>query len=419
MIKVKIKVNIGSWGPPQEAAEQYAEMVAKAVDYKKTEEIAKKNQTELDEIKKIDFEKIQESLTQLSELKATLEQTGTDLSTIKRNIYSLQTEDTNFLGYLEGVYETESEMIEDIASNKERLENIETDLSNQMQTVEALEVETEAILNAIALLEADAEDSDSQIKSLVDRVQLNSASIGAITEWYGIVYNSYRTLYDGIEGIIKSKTDLSLRSDSKFPVANKTVKAKFDELELEKSANEKRTKTIELSINEDGFGIETGSDRNCRFYQWTGMGGKEIPEGTRIETIEFLVDGKWIDIHSMNELDYTSYSLNLNKVIPWDEMGANLFCVWYPTNKLGQLISSYSVDKIRLTYVMPKYVFYADGKLFHVEHCNLNGVGHLPPTEPQKDGYTFAGWSVEGSTDIEEFPQTYVTEDKTFVANFI
>ena len=234
--------------------------------------------------------------------------------------------------------------------------------------------------------------------------------------------------------VVGHDVDSELNAESKNPVENQAVCEKF--YKTDQAINENKntinihsrfieefqkstypTKTIELLYSEDGFGIEIGSDRNCRFYQLTGVGGKEIPAGTRIETIEFLVGEKWIDIHEMAELDYASYSLNLNKVIPWDEMGANLFCVWYPTNKLGQLISNYSVEKIRFTYVMPKISFYVDGNPHHVEYTDIKGMVQLPE-EPEKDGHTFTGWSVEGSNDIIEFPYNVGGADVKFIANF-
>lgn len=246
-------------------------------------------------------------------------------------------------------------------------------------------------------------------------------------------------------------TDSALSDKSENPVQNRVVKAEFDKTQKNISDNLKGilnnassieglskkvptntdilnrfsyggallyngcpigeipTKTIELLYGEDGLGIEAGADRNCRLYQWQGY-ENEIPAGTKIETIEFLVDGKWIDIHSMAELDFVSYSLNLYKTIPWNEMGANLFCVWYPTNKLGQLISNYSVEKIRFTYVMPKISFYVDGNPHHVEYTDIKGMVQLPE-EPEKDGHTFTGWSAEGSEDLVEFPYTVGGED--------
>lgn len=258
---------------------------------------------------------------------------------------------------------------------------------------------------------------------------------------------------------VGSAADSALSDKSENPVQNKVVKAEFDKTAKNISENkdsieantdaignlakkvpkntdilnrfgyggtllyngrpigEIPTKTIELSINEDGFGFEIDTDRNCRFFQWLGMGGNEIPAGTQIETIEFWVNEKWIDIHSMAELDYTSYSLNLHQIIPWEEMDANLFCVWYPTNQLGQLISNYAVDKIRLTYVMPKMSFYVDGNLHHIEYAELGGTVQLPDA-PEKDGHTFTGWSVEGSEELIEFPYTLGGSDINLVANF-
>lgn len=252
--------------------------------------------------------------------------------------------------------------------------------------------------------------------------------------------------------------DSAFSGSSTNPVQNKVVKAKFDAVDKNISDNlngilnnassiadlskkvpdntdvlnnfsyggtllyngrpigEVPTKTIELSINDDGFALDIDSAKNCVLYQYQGV-EREIPVGTKIETVQFYIDDKWIDIHAMAELDRVAYSLNLHKIFPYDDVGGNVFCLWNPTNVISNRLSSYFIDRIRITYVMPRISFYVDGNLRHVEYAELNGTVQLPD-EPEKDGYTFTGWSVESSEDLVEFPYTAGGEDITFVANF-
>lgn len=230
---------------------------------------------------------------------------------------------------------------------------------------------------------------------------------------------------------IKEKADAaSAKADANETAINKLKDSVPDNTELLKKftdsgvllyngipIGEKPTSSVELSVNDDDlFIIKTDANNNCVFGQYQG-GDNEIPVGTKLETIEFFVDGKWIDIHGMAELDKKAYALNLYKVFADEELESNVCAVWSPKNQIVTLLESYAIDRIRFTYALPKISFYVDGNLYHVEYSELKGMVQLPE-EPEKDGYTLEGWTVEGSTDIVEFPYTVGGEDVNFVAKF-
>ena len=233
--------------------------------------------------------------------------------------------------------------------------------------------------------------------------------------------------------VVGHDVDSELNAESKNPVENRAICEKIHKTDQAIAENKNiinlhshfveefqksiyPTKTIEFSINNDGFAIEIDDTKNCILYQYQGV-DNEIPVGTKIESIQFYIDDKWIDIHAMAELDRVAYALNLHKIFPYDDVGGNVFCLWNPTNVVSNKLSSYIVDRIRITYVMPRISFYVDGDLHHVEYAELNGAVQLPD-EPQKDGYTFTGWSVDGMDDNVEFPYSVGGADINFVANF-
>ena len=253
--------------------------------------------------------------------------------------------------------------------------------------------------------------------------------------------------------------DSKLSGSSTNPVQNKVVKAKFDatdkkitEAVNKASANEtaikdaekkipensellnrfsdggvllyngipvgeKPTATIELSVSDNGIdGVIDDAGNKCVLIQYRDT-GTEIPAGTKIETIEFLINGKWIDIHGMAELDRTPCAIALHKVFSWDEYGANVLAAWSPLNTVANEFAAFNVSAIRVTYSLPKISFYVDGVLHHIEYADINSAVQLPE-EPEKDGYSLLGWIPESSAEIAEFPYTVCGEDVRFDASF-
>ena len=62
--------------------------------------------------------------------------------------------------------------------------------------------------------------------------------------------------------------------------------------------------------------------------------------------------------------------------------------------------------------------FMVDGAAYGDPVKGAAGTEIAAPTAPTKDGYTFVGWALEGTTDILTFPQTMGSADVTYVAIF-
>ncbi len=205
MVKVKIKVNIGSWGPPQEAAEQYAEMVARAVDYEKTKKTAEQNEKNLQELEKKN-----------NELRK-------DVDGIDYNVYIMSQSTERIESELEGVYSALYENEVTASENNERFEKIETDLSEIQTDIEEIKADIENARTRTAQLETDVAEHEEQINSLAESVQLNSNHIDDITEWYANEYNSYTSLTKALDGAIKNHSDSKIDKNSEYPVKNKVI----------------------------------------------------------------------------------------------------------------------------------------------------------------------------------------------------
>jgi uncharacterized repeat protein (TIGR02543 family) len=244
--------------------------------------------------------------------------------------------------------------------------------------------------------------------------------------------NAYgKMTYKGKE--VGHDVDSEISTESKNPVENRVIAKKFEntnsKIENAEKQSSKNTsaineiqksiypqKNIILSCNNDGVGLEVDANQNCVLYQYKDS-NNEIPVGTKIEKVEFLFGEKWIDIRSMAELDRVSYSLNVYKVLSWDDYSLNIFALWNPDNEIARQLLSYNIEKIKITYALPKASFYVDDTLYYYEYADLNSQIQLPEV-PEKDGFTFDGWCVEGTTEKAEFPYEVNGSDVNFVAAF-